>query len=98
MHALRKSFALLSRLLLAGVFLPAGISKIGGLGAHWASLRLALFTHVASLFFHNLRAMAADQQFMHQLMFMKNIGIVGGLLALTALGAGAFSLGARSAV
>ncbi|WP_291015264.1 DoxX family protein [Hydrogenophaga sp.] len=134
MQALQNPLVFLSRLLFAAVFLPAGISKIGGfegtasyiasvglplpalgaaiailvevlgglalivgLGTRWVALVLALFTLVASVFFHNFWAMPADQQFMQQLMFMKNIGIVGGLLALTAFGAGAFSLDARRA-
>jgi putative oxidoreductase len=131
-NALQNPLALVSRLLLAAVFLPAGISKIGGfegtagyiasvglpmpalgaalaivveilgavalivgLGTRWAALALALFTLVASFFFHNYWAMPAEQQFVQQLMFMKNIGVVGGLLALAAFGAGAFSLDAR---
>lgn len=132
MHALQNPLALLSRLLLAALFLPAGIGKItgfagtvgyiasvglpmptvaaavamavevlGGLalivgfGTRWAALALALFTLGASFFFHNYWAMPAEQQMMQQLMFMKNIGVTGGLLALAAFGAGAFSLDAR---
>lgn len=132
MHSLQNPLALLSRLLLAALFLPAGIGKItgfagtagyiasvglpmptvaaavamavevlGGLalivgfGTRWAALALALFTLGASFFFHNYWAMPAEQQMMQQLMFMKNIGVTGGLLALAAFGAGAFSLDAR---
>jgi putative oxidoreductase len=132
MNALQNPLGLLSRLLLAALFLPAGLSKIGGfegtagyiasvglpmptvgaavaiavevlgglalilgLGTRWAALALALFTLVASFFFHNFWAMPAEQQMMQQLMFMKNIGVTGGLLALAAFGAGAFSLDAR---
>ena len=132
MNALQNPFALLARLLLAALFLPAGISKIGGfagtagyigsvglpmpelgaaiaiavevlggialiigLGTRWAALALAGFTLVASFFFHAYWALPAEQQMMQQLMFMKNIGVVGGLLALAAFGAGAFSLDAR---
>ena len=132
MNTLQNPFALLSRLLLAALFLPAGIGKItgfagtvgyiasvglpmptvaaavaiavevlGGLalivgfGTRWAALALALFTLGASFFFHNYWAMPAEQQMMQQLMFMKNIGVTGGLLALAAFGAGAFSLDAR---
>jgi putative oxidoreductase len=121
-----------SRLLLAAVFLPSGISKIGGfegtagyiasvglpmpalgaavaiavevlggaalilgLGTRWAALALAVFTLVASFFFHNFWAMPEEQQMMQQIAFMKNIGLIGGLLALMAFGAGAFSLDAR---
>lgn len=132
MNTLQNPLALVSRLLLAALFLPAGLSKIGGfegtagyiasvglpmpavgaavaiavevlgalalilgLGTRWAALALAAFTLVASFFFHNFWAMPAEQQMMQQLMFMKNIGVVGGLLALVAFGAGAFSLDAR---
>lgn len=132
MNALQNPLALLSRWLLAALFLPAGISKIGGfagtagyigsvglplpevgaalaiavevlggialiigLGTRWAALALAVFTLVASVFFHAFWAMPAEQQMMQQLMFMKNIAVVGGLLALVAFGAGAFSLDAR---
>ena len=132
MNALQNPFALLARLLLAALFLPAGISKISGFagtagyiasvglplpelgaaiaiavevlggialiigfGTRWAALALAVFTLVASFFFHAYWALPAEQQMMQQLMFMKNIGVVGGLLALAAFGAGAFSLDAR---
>lgn len=132
MNALQNPFALLARLLLAALFLPAGINKISGFagtagyigsvglplpevgaalaiavevlggialivgfGTRWAALALAVFTLVASFFFHAYWALPAEQQMMQQLMFMKNIGVVGGLLALAAFGAGAFSLDAR---
>ncbi len=133
-NALQNPLSLLARLLMVALFLPAGLSKIGGfegtvgyiasvglpmasLGAvlaiavevlaplallvgwrtRWAALVLAVFTLVASVFFHNFWAMPAEQQFMQQLMFMKNIGVVGGLLALAAFGAGAWSLDERRA-
>ena len=132
MNALQNPFALLARLLLAALFLPAGISKISGFagtagyigsvglplpevgaaiaiavevlggialivgfGTRWAALALAVFTLVASFFFHAYWALPAEQQMVQQLMFMKNIGVVGGLLALAAFGAGAFSVDAR---
>jgi putative oxidoreductase len=134
LNALQNPFSLLARLLMVALFLPAGLSKIGGfegtvgyiasvglpmasLGAvlaiavevlaplallvgwrtRWAALVLAVFTLVASVFFHNFWAMPAEQQFMQQLMFMKNLGVVGGLLALAAFGAGAWSLDERRA-
>lgn len=125
---------LLARLGLVALFLPAGLSKIGGfegtagyiasvglplpqVGAAlaiaieilaplalllgWytrsAAVVLAVFTAVATVFFHNYWAMPADKQFVQQLMFFKNVGVVGGLLALAAAGAGRFSLHARRA-
>ncbi|HOV20966.1 DoxX family protein [Ottowia sp.] len=134
MNALQNPVALLGRLLIAALFIPAGIAKIGGFAgtagyiaskglpmpelgaviailvevgvaaalligfkARWAALVLALFTLVAAAIFHNFWTLPADQQMVQQLMFTKNIAIVGGLLAFVAFGAGAFSLDARRA-
>lgn len=125
-------FALIARVLMAALFLPAGISKIAGfagtvvyigsvglpmpelgaaiavvvevggalallLGFHtrWAALLMALFTLVAGVFFHAFWNVAPEAMQMQQIMFMKNIAIAGGLLALTAFGAGSISLDAR---
>lgn len=129
---LQNPLSLAGRLLLALLFLPAGIGKItgyagtvgyiaskglplpevgaaiaiavevlGGLalifgwGTRFAALALALFTLAASVFFHNFWALPADQQMVQQLMFIKNIAVVGGLLTLAAWGAGAWSVDAR---
>lgn len=125
---------LAGRVLLAALFLPAGISKltgfegtvgyiasvglplpvvgavlallveivgsvalIAGFGTRIAALVLALFTLVASFFFHAFWAVPADQAFMVQLLFFKNVAVVGGLLTLAANGAGGWSLDARRA-
>ena len=56
---------------------------------------LAVFTLVASLFFHAFWAAASDQAFVQQLLFFKNIGVIGGLLVLASSGAGAWSLDAK---
>jgi putative oxidoreductase len=77
--------------------LVAGAMIIVGWQARWAALALAAFTVVASVIFHNYWAMPAEQQMMQQLMFMKNLAITGGLLALFAFGAGTLSLDARRA-
>jgi putative oxidoreductase len=47
---------------------------------------------VASFFFHAYWAVPADQAFVTQLLFFKNIALVGGLLALAANGAVAWGL------
>ncbi len=84
-------------------FLTAALEVVGGLAlivgfqARIVALVMALFTIVASLLFHNFWAMPADQQFMQQLMFMKNLSIAGGLLMVFALGAGPASLDERRA-
>ena len=129
---LQNPLALAGRVLLASLFLPAGISKIAGFdgtvgyiasvglplpelgavlaiaveviggvallvgfGARPAALVLALFTLVASYFFHGYWRLPADQQFVQQLMFFKNVAVAGGLLLLAAWGAGAWSIDAR---
>jgi putative oxidoreductase len=75
----------------------AGVMLIVGWQARWAALALAGFTLLASLFFHNFWAMPADKAFMQQLMFMKNLAVIGGLLFVFAFGAGTVSLDARKA-
>jgi putative oxidoreductase len=77
--------------------LVAGVLIIVGWQARWAALALAAFTLLASVLFHNYWAMPADQQMMQQLMFMKNLAVVGGLLFVFAFGAGTLSLDARRA-
>ncbi|MBI5719765.1 MAG: DoxX family protein [Burkholderiales bacterium] len=80
----------------AGVLeLVGGIALAIGFQARWSALALAAFTLVATLLFHNYWAMPAEQQMVQQLMFMKNLAIVGGLLFVFSLGAGPASLDAR---
>lgn len=130
--SLQNPLSLAGRLLLAALFLPAGIGKISGFagtvgyissaglplptvaaavailvevggglalvagfGTRLAALVLALFTLVASFFFHAYWGVPAEQAFVQQLLFFKNIGVVGGLLVLAAHGAGAWSLDAK---
>ena len=74
-----------------------GLALMVGFHARWAALALGLFTLAASLLFHNFWAMSADQAFMQQLMFMKNLSIAGGMFVVAAVGAGTLSLDARRA-
>ena len=129
---MQNPLSLLGRLLLAALFLPAGIGKLTGFaatagyissvglplpelaaalaltveiaggvalligfGTRAAALVLAVFTLSASYFFHNYWAAPADQQFMQQLLFFKNVAVTGGLLTLAAWGAGAWSVDAH---
>ena len=72
-----------------------GLMLLLAFKTRWAALILMVFTLAASVFFHNYWALPAEQQMMQQLLFMKNVSIVGGLLLLAACGAGALSLDAR---
>jgi len=133
--SVQNTLSLVGRLLLAFLFLPAGLMKIAGFagtvgyigsvglplpqlgaviaivvevggglallagfGTRIAALVLAIFTLAASILFHNYWGMPAEQAMVQQLMFFKNIAVVGGLLVLAAHGAGAFSLDGKRAV
>ena len=139
MNALSKSIAnplvLVARILLAAIFISAGLSKLGGfdgtvgyiaskglplpgllavltiavevLGgiaivigykARVAGLLLAIFTLLAGFIFHNFWAVPADQAYIQNIMFMKNLSMAGGLLLLTVFGAGGYSIDAKAAV
>ncbi|MGL5452012.1 MAG: DoxX family protein [Aeromonas sp.] len=116
---------LVSRLLLALMFVMAGWGKIGGytgtqgymeaMGVPGAilplvillelggglAIMLGLFTRSLSVLLAGFTLMAAfifhyqPSEQMQMTMFMKNLSIAGGFLALAAVGAGAFSLDAR---
>jgi putative oxidoreductase len=78
------------------VEIAGSLALLAGFGTRIAALILAAFTLVASFFFHNYWSVPADQAFVQQLLFFKNIAVVGGLLALAVLGAGAWSVDARN--
>ena len=72
-----------------------GLAIAVGFQARWAALALGLFTLAASVLFHKFWAAPADQAFVQQLMFMKNLSVAGGLFIVAALGAGPLSFDAR---
>lgn len=131
-HSMTNTLALVGRILMAWLFIPAGVGKISGfsgavgyaasvglplpevavavgllieligglllligLMTRPAALALGFFTLVASFFFHAYWSLPADQAMMQQLMFNKNIAVVGGLLAFAAFGPGDFSVDAK---
>ena len=77
------------------VEIVGSLALLAGFGTRIAAAVLAAFTLVASFFFHAYWAVPADQAFVTQLLFFKNIAVVGGLLAIAANGAGAWSLDSR---
>jgi len=72
--------------------LGLGLALLFGFKTRWAALGLAIFVAVITPIFHGYWAVPEAQVMMQKLNFMKNIGIVGGLLAFASLGAGRLSL------
>ena len=64
-----------------------GLALIVGFKARFAALMLAGFTLLAAMLYHFV---PADQ--MRMTMFLKNLAVAGGLLLVTAHGAGRFAL------
>jgi putative oxidoreductase len=78
------------------VELGIGLCLMAGLCARWAALILAAYTLVLGLIFHAYwLAPAADARF-ERIIFFNHISIIGGMLAIVAFGAGAYSLDALS--
>ena len=78
-----------------GVEVLGGLALLVGFGTRVAALVLAVFTVAATVIFHAWWAVPAEAQMVQQLMFFKNIAVVGGLLVLAAHGAGGWSLDAK---
>ena len=84
-------------LAVAALELFGGIALVVGFRVRAVGLALAVFTLAASVIFHAFWAVPASQQFVTQLLFMKNLSVAGGMLLISALGAGPLSLDARRA-
>lgn len=129
MEMLNRYGPLVGRVLLALIFILAGINKITGFGgtvgyieayglpmaqvaaiiaivielgggimiavgwkARWAAAALFIFVLIASFVFHAFWAVEADQVQLQNIMFMKNLAIMGGLLYIMVHGSGPLSV------
>lgn len=77
--------------------LLGGLALVAGWQVRWVGLALGLFTLVASVVFHPFWAVPEAQQFVTQLLFMKNLSVAGGMFLVAALGAGPLSVDAALA-
>jgi len=77
--------------------LAGGLSVLLGYHARWGAMLLIIFLVPVSLVMHNFWALEGQQMQNQMQHFMKNVTIIGGLLAVAAAGAGRFSLDARAA-
>lgn len=65
---------------------------IAGFKARLAALALFLWMIPVTIVFHNFWALPADQQMIQQIMFMKNLSIMGAMLYIMAFGSGPLSV------
>ena len=77
------------------VHLGFGLLLLAGWQARWAALGLALFTLAITPIFHHYWSLPPSQAAMQEIMFYKNLAIVGGLLGVVAWGPGGWSLDGR---
>ena len=84
---------------LSGVMSVAGgLSVLLGYRARWGATLLVLFLVPVTFAMHQFWAQSDPQQAqLHMVMFMKNLGLIGGALLIGYFGAGPLSLDARRA-
>jgi len=72
--------------------LGGALMIIAGFKARLAALALFLWMIPVTFIFHNFWAMPADQAMIQQIMFMKNLSIMGAMLYIAAFGSGPMSV------
>lgn len=70
----------------------AALMIIAGYKARLGALALFLWMIPVTFLFHNFWAVPAAEQQVQQIMFLKNLGLMGGMLFLMAFGSGPMSL------
>lgn len=71
--------------------LGGGIMIAVGWKARWGAAAIFIFVLVASVIFHAFWAVPAEQVQMQNIMFMKNLAIMGGMLYIVTYGSGPLS-------
>jgi len=74
------------------VELGGGLMIAVGWKARWAAAAIFIFVLIASFIFHAFWAVPAEQVQMQNIMFMKNLAIMGGMLYIIVYGSGPFSV------
>lgn len=74
------------------VELGGALMIIAGFKARLAALALFLWMIPVTFIFHNFWAVPADQAMIQQIMFMKNLSIMGAMLYIAAFGSGPMSV------
>lgn len=89
-----KDLPLVTVLLVLTIIIEIGGSLMILLGwkARIGAILLFLWMIPVTFIFHNFWAVPADQQMVQQIMFQKNLAMMGGLLFVAAFGAGAYSI------
>ena len=72
--------------------LGGGIMIAVGWKARWGAAAIFIFVLVASFVFHAFWTVPADQAQLQNIMFMKNLAIMGGMLYIIVYGSGPLSL------
>jgi putative oxidoreductase len=75
----------------AAVELACGLAILGGFKTRFAAWLLFLYLIPVTYVFHNFWAVQGQEQQMQMVNFLKNVGLMGGLLVLSVNGAGAYS-------
>jgi len=77
---------------IATIEVVGGISVLIGLKTRWGAIALILFTACTIIFAHNFWTMEGAARAANQVQALKNLAIMGGLLALAIMGSGRYSV------
>ena len=93
-----KGLPMVEVLLVLTIIIEIGgaLMLISGYMARLSATVLFLWMIPVTFIFHNFWAVPADQQMIQQIMFMKNLAIMGGMLYIAVFGPGSISVDERA--